>query len=81
MLVVVICWFTYRNAFHTYVQNTSNSAKGKRLVPSKTYLANWIVSDKKFLRESYKNLDNEFKSSGDQTEFGLWETPQVSKEN
>ena len=57
MLVeVTICWFTYRKAFHTYVQNTDNSSKGKRLVPSKIYMGNWIESDKKSQSENYKKL-------------------------
>lgn len=56
MLVeVIICWFTCRNAFHTYIQNTDNSTKGKRLVPSKIYTGNWIGSDKKFQSENHKN--------------------------
>ena len=82
MLVgIVIADLHYKNTFHTYDQSIYYYVKGKRPLPSKIYMANWIGSDKKSQSENYRNLDILFKSSGNQTELDLREIPQLSKEN
>ena len=46
LVEVVIADLPYKNTFHIYVRSMYYSAKGKRLVPSKIYMANWTGSDK-----------------------------------
>lgn len=40
LVEVVIADLPYKNTFHIYVRSMYYSAKGKRLVPSKIYMAN-----------------------------------------